>query len=1000
MGQRQKIGYTFTKGIDLGTDIKITEGLVRADNAQFLQTGALEKRPGIERLSGTLPNDVQAVHSHKGILSAIGDENFSTRLDADGSWSRKGTWQNIQSRIETLNKTSYTGQSYPVAACADGVNHFIYGEIVMSPTGTGTALNFYRVEKATMQVNAFLPKTFVGEFCIAYGNGTFWLFYYSLANTIFCTTISDTPSGTWSTQTSLFATAVTSTVNTVFGSAPYIPIAGQVALCARYSPDVDQCFLHWASTAPALMVSRVNASRVVTLNVALGGATAPYCTGSICVGNVASGGTDNNFWVAYSSGTTTYMDAFDQNTGAATYGPLTLSANPSVAVVAHRNNTQIDTYMTQGQTFAASGFNYQDADVYRRSVASATGVIGTLSLFARGVHLCSDILSDVSGRFYVCFFKERFIDANNVVTGFVGHDFIGTYLIYCFNQHGSAINVEDAVASELHERSGLQIWGHSNIGWIKQASGRYSLPIFERSNYEGQRSKLLTIEKDVIPVQMSSYNGAVYATGGRARLFDGAVLAEAFYDFSLELGGLLINAGGSLAGNINDVFQVIAIMGWTDATGAMHFSLPSRVLTIRAQANYAAGRLDIAIRPIDSNFIRKPNVRIYTYTTLANGSVFYLQNSRTMQPNATWNNFEQVSLLSLSSTTLPAYTNAELANFPPGAIVSMAVRGGRLYALRHNGEVWPSKPYAYGIGAAVNSETVQNMLLEDDDAIAITEMDGNSVVLSEKAVTIFAGDGPNQAGLQGGYSLPRKVSAGTGTKKWSPALRTDYGTIYQSKRGIEILSRKQAVEFIGRNMFGIEDETIKSAVYIPETDEVRIGTGTRTAVFNMGLQQWTSFTYAQKGQATVHGGLYHVVHSDGYVYKETPGAYLDNGAQYAMTIRTPWIKTSDAIAGLGRVVEVGLVGEYRNTHTINIKIRYDYDEDVAQTISLNAATVVAVDGLLQLRFKPARQKCSAISFEIYDSAQHASGASYSITGLVLEIEPMGGVKRMADAATA
>src|SRR5690606_20105306 len=128
---------------------------------------------------------------------------------------------------------------------------------------------------------------------------------------------------------------------------------------------------------------------------------------------------------------------------------------------------------------------------------------------------------------------------------------------------------------------------------------------------------------------------------------------------------------------------------------------------------------------------------------------------------------------------------------------------------------------------------------------------------------------------------------------------------------------------------------------------------------------WSIDTLGNMADVTIHDGRLHWVTPSGSVRKEST-AFWDGDNPIEMRVRTPWIKVA-GLTGLQRIYECAILGEYKSPHTLNVNIYQDYRETPTQTVTV-PVTGAAGDPLL-VRFGLQRQKCSSISFEIWDSNQ-------------------------------
>ncbi|MDK9910608.1 hypothetical protein, partial [Klebsiella pneumoniae] len=145
-------------------------------------------------------------------------------------------------------------------------------------------------------------------------------------------------------------------------------------------------------------------------------------------------------------------------------------------------------------------------------------------------------------------------------------------------------------------------------------------------------------------------------------------------------------------------------------------------------------------------------------------------------------------------------------------------------------------------------------------------------------------------------------------------------------------SRGLQVSYVGWPVEPIAQSitTIASATVMPQYQQVRFVSsvaGEPTLVYDYLASRWSTYSNMSALSSANVNGVYWWISADGSTCNiETPGAFLDAGQNFiTMTIETPEIPTS-SIQGWGRTYRLGVLGEMKSSHTLNVSFAYDHQE--------------------------------------------------------------------------
>jgi hypothetical protein len=532
-----------------------------------------------------------------------------------------------------------------------------------------------------------------------------------------------------------------------------------------------------------------------------------------------------------------------------------------------------------------------------------------------------------------------------------------------------------------------------------------------------------------------------YFNGGQVWQYDGSQIVEA--GFSMYPENFIVSAattGSNLDASAEYWYKVYAV--WTNANGEVERSTAAAPILHTTGSSTTYRKPTLQIQTIQHT---NKDIHFEVYRTLGgpgSNSPFYKVSSD--DPTATGANqyrandkttdtvtFQDDMTDDIAQTKEVDYQNSgELENVaPPGASV---ITEGKdriwLAGLEDTSQIRYSKPKF--AGAPVNfNDALSITVPEDGGAITgLRTMNNSLVIFKERAIYAMAGDGPNILGF-GQFGSPQLVTMDVGCKTQRSLVETPIGFMFQSSKGIYLLTKQFQTVYVGAEVEDYNANTVTGADISTDRNHVIFTySDGRALLYDYFFQQWSTFTNSEGTASTFWKDLYCRGTDAGRVSKETPGEYLDAGARIQLKLETAWLKLR-GLQGFQRVRRASIVGEFLSSHRLALDVSYNY-EDLRRRLIFDAGENVAtpvfgtddLDGdgsaaefgdgtpfgsatqtsemestVYQFRAHLPVQKCQAVKFYFEDIASvgGALAGSYEITELMLEVGTKRGLFKSA-----
>lgn len=453
-------------------------------------------------------------------------------------------------------------------------------------------------------------------------------------------------------------------------------------------------------------------------------------------------------------------------------------------------------------------------------------------------------------------------------------------------------------------------------------------------------------------------------------------------------------------------YQYAACLRWVDRSGKVHRSAPCptksyTTVTTGFHTGVASGMIVARVQIAASH-----ECQVEFYRSEQGKSVLYYLG--TSQVQGIGDDVECIAVFEDSTQDVDLvrretiYTSGGvLENWAPGQMFGVTahkqrvvgIAGTNLESAYYSKTVLPGEPVEFA------EENRIAVIAEGGRLTGLASLDEKLILFKRRGIFVVVGDYSSDVGQFGTLSEPQRLPTDIGCVSESSIVVTSMGVMFQSERGIYLLDRSMNLTHIGAD---VEDSlglsTVGRALLDEKTNEVMFFLQAPTAlVFNLDRQFWSVWTNQRADDACI--GLTSRVRIDnvGRVHQHNEGSFVDvlDGAEsfFSGLVELPWL----SLAGrqdYQRMYRAILLGTYKSDHTIEIDLRYDFDDSpsTALVYSAQGATVIGSPAKqYQVMFRPARQKCQAVKMRLKQtpSGVTPTGECAQWNQLALEI----GVKR-------
>lgn len=1063
---KQPVVINFQKGLDLKTDpFQVPIGnFLSLSNSVFTTSGRLTKRNGFNNLTA-LPNDDQStLTTLNDNLIATGSNLFAFSADTN-TWLNQGTVQPVQLNTLPLIRVSTSQTSPDIAVASNGLTCLVYMDnsqayYQVSDSATGQQI----VSRVALPATAVFPRAFVlGNYFIVTFLDTVaastHLQYVAIplsnpsnpsAATDFKSGVNALTSGydgvviNASGSSTLFISyeASGSTVKTAYMTSN-LSISASASIASSASTYMSVCqdiaaqrvFLSfWDSSSTNLYCAAYDYTLVQRMakTTVVSGITINELT------SAASGGVNNIFYTTtndygydstirsdYTSSVTCTLPGSGTGTGTA--------GSPSVILrsVGLASKAFIATNSTIYMLVA-----YQSPNQPTYFLIDSLGNIYMRLAYSNGGgYAATQVLSSVynlSTQYYLAYLANDFLASVNKGTDLASGTPVNaiytqtgvnlaTFSLNTTQQHSSEIagtlNLTGGMLWEYDGvrpvENGFHVWPDSVEVTGSPTSGGLVVGVtyfwqfcYEWTNNQGNLER----SAPSIPVSFTPVTAvasfSANRTSGSATLtsvssFSGVQVGQPISGTGIQVGSYIvsINTGASTL-----VMSKTASSGSSTSTTITPTTVSSAVIYVPTD------RLTYKLSP-------NP-IRIVGYRWSTAQEVYYQFTSLTSpQLNDTTVDYETFTDSNTDAAILGNVllytTGGVIENIAAPASIDSALFDNRLWLIDAEDQnlLWFSK------------QVIENVPVEMSDLLtyyvapttsaqgstgplsAIYPMDDKLILFKKDAIYYTNGTGPDNTGSNSQYSQPIFITSSVGCTNPNSIVLIPNGLMFQSDKGIWLLGRDLSTKYIGAPVESYNSSTVESATSIPGTTQVRfVIENNITLMYDYFFDQWATHSNVEAISATLYQGLYTYLNSQGLIYQEAPGTFVDGSTPVLLSLTTPWMNIA-GLRGYERFYFMYLLGTYFTPFKLSVSLAYDYNPGITQIIPIgpdnfsepwggeqlwgNGQAWGGPGNAFQARIFPQHQKCQTFQVsiqEIYDpSLGVAPGQGLSLSGMNLVI---------------
>lgn len=977
--QKQLIPISFNGGVETKFDILQTpqDKLLDLTNGKFLKGGQISKRYGYDILNNTIEgggtiDQGQALSNYNEELVLFDGNEIYSYLEATGNWIDRGAAVSVIVESNQILRQKGIQQIHPDVALLNNIEVYAWedssGGIRYSVFDHNT--KSCCISSGLVDIGGIKPK------CISLGN-KIYIFYTDDINNIFYRTINP-----------FNPTQITSAVSLI--------VDGHSAMVYDATTISNNLFITYNNQDSEIILKRFNNNMSSVGSITVDGYVEPVQ----CLNVVGDSGL--GVWVSWADDLTVNTSKWSFNLNVELIPPANVDSGISCV-----NLTGIEGTETAG-TLQLVYEVYNATPWKERLLSTVIDLDGYTDGYSelRSVGLASKAFY-FNGRNYVNVAHESTLQSTYFTASLHDDPFP---LVGKINPNlGGGLRTNGLLSEAVIVENGIFLWANSIKGKvISEANDIFSLL--------GVNSTTLDFANSNKFLSCTQSNNLLFV-GGFVQTYDGiSVVEQNFHLYPENATAVPSGSDGSLG---TGSYQYKIVYSWDDNRGNTFYSTTSEAITVDVIAtNHVL--LTIPTLRLTAKNGRSP-VNIGIYRTVANGLAFHEITSEIapLENDTTVDTVQFVDVLSdnsiLSNSLI--YTEGDiLDNSAPPACKLISLYQNRVIVsgLEDPNLLWFSKNKFDN--SNFNSTPVEfsadNVVGVDSRGGKITALgllDDKLVIFKETAIFLMTGDGPNDTGLGGEFSV-QLITTDVGCDNPNSVVEYPNGLMFKSSKGIYSLSRDVSVKYIGSPVENFNGYTISSGTLSQDSNQVIFTTSDGPAiVYDYFFDQWGTWSNHRSEDSDIFNTLFHIIKSNGRVYRQNQSKFNDNGVPFYLSWTTPNFNLA-GLQGYARVFRVFLLGLFKSNHNLQISVAYDGNPAFSQFAIIDASQDQTTWGSsttwgsdtkwggeyvpYQFRIDLKRQLCTSFRIKVSDQQNTDYGEGYAISNMAIEVGVLPGGNRL------
>jgi hypothetical protein len=497
-----------------------------------------------------------------------------------------------------------------------------------------------------------------------------------------------------------------------------------------------------------------------------------------------------------------------------------------------------------------------------------------------------------------------------------------------------------------------------------------------------------------------------------------AVTTHAISGDTLSIHGNMTDQSGA-----ENLYNYIATYEWTDNQGLPYrsqTSIPVTMTTGSGTGTTGIAIINIPTLRLTAKIANPVKIVLYRWGT---GNQVYQQVTSIFSPILNNPSVDYVTFVdTLPDTAIVGnnilYTTGGIpsdTNAPASSIIALFNQSLCLVPSESPNTIWisqtvlPGTPIEMSQSLQINVASNQGTEGSLGPITALYPMDDKLLIFFQNGIYYINGSPPPATGATssgcslGNYSQPIFITSIVGCTNQQSIVLTQDGVMFQSDKGIWLLSRGLSPSYIGAPVEDFNQFTVNSAKVIPETNYVLFTLDTdQFLMYDFYYSQWGSFEGVSALSSCIYQGLHTVVDPYGRILQEKENFYMDVDSPVLMKFTTSWINIA-SLQGYERFYDFYILAKYLSPHKLLCSVAYDYNESILnQKLIAPQNFSSATPGPFgvptpygspgnreQWRIHAKQQLCQSFQLsvqEIYDpSFGVAPGAGFTMSGLTAEV---------------